>query len=503
MYARLSVLFFVCLLFLPSCQHSLGGPDGPDANGLTEFRYGTGSTHTRTEVGMIMVGKGKVGKMVPMMAYDARYSTKEAGERVAWDVTLENMRSFGVAKGTKPFYAVSFTTDARGEDMADKVVHETPVVDEWGLGEKSLLELGLPSGTFAIGAPSIPLPLEALQSKDMQIVFPEPSPAYVYQGVKEINGRECYVFAYDSKLTVKWQGADQPGAISISAAFTKQMLPVQSTTTLTISGIIKDIGTLIVCEMREITEADAKPDLPPEAQADDSLQSALERAPLQPVAEPVAFRYAPASAEYRSGALLQVAKKGKPALKIPLLESSLGVETAMDAERMAWRLRMADAKVMGQPLALPEPLDITFTSDRHGRDIREFKDNMDMNILSADDVQNDFVIPEGAYRSGDVCMPVRLQKKDSEFTFRFPEEQGFVFRGMKEVGSLRVVMLTADIDSFVAKNKNTGLESQGRLSLVRYYDLATMLPLWFDGVVSIDLGDSVLTTSGGMVRNMD
>lgn len=219
------------------------------------------------------------------------------------------------------------------------------------------------------------------------------------------------------------------------------------------------------------------------------MRSQLRKAPLQRVVEPVAFRYTPGSARFKTNVVIKQGKKPEALVGIPFLGYSYQLETTGAGDRLAWYVGMSDLVMMGQPLELSETANITYTTDSCGKEIADFKDNSGLGILTADDIRNDFVIPEGAFKSGDVCMPVRMGKQDSAFEYDFPEGSGYVFQGVKEVGSMRVAVLTADIDSLVTRNKKTGKVLQGRLSIVRHYDLDTMLPLWFDGTVELDLGD--------------
>jgi hypothetical protein len=164
---------------------------------------------------------------------------------------------------------------------------------------------------------------------------------------------------------------------------------------------------------------------------------------------------------------------------------------------------MSDLKLLGQSLELPDALGFAFTTDEHGRDIRDFQDNTGADILTVADIESDFIIPEGAYKSGDMCMPVKLKGKETDMQYDFPEDEGFVFQGVKQVNSMRVGVFTADIDHFTAKSKKSEVVRHGSLSIVRYYDLETMMPLWYDGTVVLDLSKSTLTTTGGLVRIMN
>jgi hypothetical protein len=237
-----------------------------------------------------------------------------------------------------------------------------------------------------------------------------------------------------------------------------------------------------------------------EAKAMRDLRDALVNAPLQKVTEPMTFHYEPASVRVKAHATLATAKERKPGLKLPFLEFIMNIDTVEKGERMAWNVAMTDMKVVGQPLNLSEPIGYAFTTDEHGLDIRDFQDNTKMGILSVADIESDFIIPEGAYKSGDVCMPVKMKNTTANLQYDFPEGTGFVFQGLKQVGSMRVAMFTAQIDHFTAGTKDKELVRHGTLSMVRYYDLANMMPLLYDGTVVLDMKEATMTTTGGMTR---
>ncbi|OIQ50388.1 hypothetical protein BerOc1_02319 [Pseudodesulfovibrio hydrargyri] len=503
MYKRLIVLLFACFLFLPSCQHNLGDTSAPKADGPVDLRYGPGSFDLRSTVNVTVGMKGMDGTEIPVMVFDSHYVIKKVGSRLAWNVVLDNQNSGG-SLNPEPFYSVSFTTDVKGRNMADKVVHEVPGKDELGLGETILDGLELPLEKVAVGDPSIALPVKAFQSKDTQILFPEPSPKYVFDGVKEVGGKECYAFSYESELTVRQYGKEYPGSMHVSTTCTKEMLPVSADSELTMNGPMKDMVTVIVGKVRELTAQDmATSTAAQEAKAMHDLRTALDKAPLQLVTEPMTFHYVPASVRLKAEATLTPAEKGEPAVKLPFMEFVMKIDTAAQSPRLAWNVAMSDFKVLGQPLEMPEAIGFAFTTDASGRDIQGFQDNTGTGVLSVADIESDFIIPEGAYRSGDVCMPVKIKGKAANLQYDFPEGEGFVFQGVKTVDSMKVGVFTADIAHFTANAKGAEVVHHGSLSMVRYYDLATMMPLWYDGKVVMEMVKGSVTTTGSLTRIMD
>ncbi|XXJ18374.1 hypothetical protein ACR42D_02205 [Desulfovibrio caledoniensis] len=503
MYNRLTVLVFACFLFLPSCQHNLGDTSAPQADGPVDLHYGPGTMNLRTAINVTVGMNGAEGQEIPVISFDGHYTIKRSGSRLAWSIVLDNQQTLGAPPAPAPFYSVSFTTDAKGRNMADKVVHEVPGKDEMGLGETVLLGIELPLEKIVKGQPSIAVPVEALQGKELQLILPEQSPAYIFDGVKEIDGRECYAFSYESELTVRQDGGEYPGSMRLSTVYSKQMLPVSETSELTMNGPMENMVTKLVGTARVVTPEEAAAE---QAKALDDLRTALKNAPLQQVTEPMTFRYVPSSVRLKAVATLSAGKKGKTGVKLPFLEFIMRIDTADQGQRMAWNVEMSDLKLLGKPLELPEALGFAFTTDEHGRDIRDFQDNTGADILTVADMQSDFIIPEGAYKSGDVCMPVRMKGKNTNMRYDFPEGQGFVFQGVKQLDSMRVGMFTADIDHFTGTVKGAKGEDvvrHGSLTMVRYYDLETMMPLWFDGKVVLDMTEGTLTTRGGMVRIMD
>ena len=505
MNSRLAAFLFVCLLFLPSCQHNPGDSFASKADAPMDLHYGPGTANLHVATTMTVAMNGKKGQEVPVISFDAHYVVKKIGSRLSWNLVLDNRQSPGSSPAPEPFYSVSFTTDTKGRNMADKVVHEVPGKNELGLGEHLFDDIELPEGKVVAGDPSILFPVKAYQSENMQVVFSESSPAYyIYDGMKEIDDRECHVFSYEGQLTIRQNGVESPGVVRNSNVFNKQMLPVSQKSELIMNGSMKNMTTIVTCTVRELTAQDATaPALSAEAKAMRDLRGALEKAPLQLITEPMTFRYAPASARFKAEMTLEAKEKGKLSVKLPLLGGSMKIDTAAQAQRMAWNVDSSDLEFMGQPLDLSEAGGCTFTTDAHGRDIRDFQDNSKTGVLSVEDIQSDFIIPEGAYKSGDVCMPVKMNGNEINLQYVFSKGEGFVFQGVKQVDSMRVGVFTADIDHFTATIEKSSAEYHGSLSMVRYYDLATMLPLWFDATVIIDLGKSTVTSKGGMTRIMD
>jgi hypothetical protein len=501
MYHRLTILLFACLLFLPSCQHNIGDMFSSKADGPVDLHYGPGSVDLHTAANVIMEVNGKKGQELPVLSFDAHYVVKRSGSRLAWTVVLDNRKSMTSPPSPEPFYSVSFTTDAKGRNMADKVRHEVPGKDDQDLGETVLSDIALPLEKVSVGDPSIPLSTKMLKSKDVEIVIPEPTPAYIFDGVKEINDKECYAFSYESKVTVRQNGEEYPGSLRISTVFSKQMLPVSEANELTMNGPMENMVTKLAGSTREIT---AKEKAAAEAKGMHDLRAALKSAPLQLVTEPMTFRYVPASVRLKAEATLFVGEKGKT-VNLPFMEFVMHIDTAEEAKRMDWNVEMYDLKLLGKPMNLPKALGFAFNTDEQGRDIRDFQDNTGTQVLTVADIQSDFIIPEGAYKSGDVCMPVKMKGKSANLQYDFPEGEGFVFQGVKQVGSMRVGVFKADIDHFTAKTKKSDTVRHGSLSIVRYYDLATMMPLWYDGKVVMDMesSNSTLTTIAGMTRIMD
>jgi hypothetical protein len=52
MYNRLTILLFVCLLFLPSCRHNLGDTSAPQADGPVDLHYGPGTANVHAAINM-------------------------------------------------------------------------------------------------------------------------------------------------------------------------------------------------------------------------------------------------------------------------------------------------------------------------------------------------------------------------------------------------------------------------------------------------------------------
>ncbi|MEZ7195839.1 hypothetical protein [Pseudodesulfovibrio karagichevae] len=470
------------------------------ADGPVDLHYGPGTVDLHTATNVILEVNGKKGQELPVLSFDIHYVIKRSGSRLAWTMVLDNRKSLTASPRPEPFYSVSFTTDAKGRNMADKVRHEVPGKDDQDLGEAVLSDIALPLEKVAVGDPSILLSANMLKSKDVEIILPESSPAYIYDGVKEINGRECYTFSYESKATVRQNGEEYPGSMRISTVFSKQMLPVSGANELTMNGPMENMVTKLVGSAREITAQDKAA---AEEKSMSDLRTALKRAPLQQVTEPMAFRYVPASVRLKAESTLLVGKKGETGVNLPFLAYVMRIDTAEEAERMAWDVDVSALKLLGKPVKLKHALGFAFSTDEQGRDIRDFRDNTDLKVLTVADIQSDFIIPEGAYKSGDVCMPVKMKGKSGGTQYDFPEGQGFVFEGVKQVGSMRVGVFKADIDHFTARTVKTGAVRHGSLYIVRYYDLATMMPLWYDGRVVLDMENSTLTTFAGMTRIMN
>jgi hypothetical protein len=334
----------------------------------------------------------------------------------------------------------------------------------------------------------------------MPLILPEQPPAYIFDGVKEIDGRECYAFSYESELTVRQDGGEYPGSMRLSTVYSKQMLPVSETSELTMNGPMENMVTKLVGTARVVTPEEAAEE---QAKSKNDLRTALENAPLQRVAEPMTFRYVPASVRLKAASTFTPTEKGEAAIKLPFMEFTMKIDTATQAQRLGWNVAMSDFKVLGQPLDMSEAIEFTFNTDAHGHDVRGFQDNTETGVLSVADIESDFMIPEGAYKSGDVCMPMKIKGKVANLLYDFPEGAGFVFQGVKEVNSMRVGVFTADIDHFTAKAEGTEVVHDGSVTMVRYYDLATMMPLWYDGKVVLEMAKGSVTTTGGLIRIMD
>lgn len=503
MNRQLSLLLLICVLVLPSCKHNLGNLFGPKSDPTTEFNYGAGSRVIQVKMNMTLIPKGQTeGQKVPVSSFNVAYSTKKVGSRIAWDVVLDNLNLFGVAQDPSPFYSVTFTSNSKGQDRADMVKRETKVADTLNMGKAFLSGINLPDGGYLPGDLSILVPVEAMKSEGVEIVFPEEFPKYVFNGTTDVDGKECYSFSFKSDVTVKQNGIEMPSVISVSAAHTKNMLPVYERSEI----IMNDPATNMTIKLEGTAEeivVDPKAALANQPATDsvDDLKAKLEAAPIIPVSEPIAFRYEAAACQLKTRTVLKTGKKKGALIPIPMLDCQVSVAVSDSAERIAWDVDMSELSFMGEDLSSAGDVSFAFTTNRQGDDIQGFTDKSSLGILSVKDIQNDYTLPKGMYKSGDVCMPLRMGEIDSSLEYVFPDDSGFVFQGMKEVDSLKVAVLTANVEKFTIRHKKTGAESAGQLKVVRYYDYETMLPLWYNGTVEMEDGKGgIIAVTGEMIR---
>ncbi|OIQ50389.1 hypothetical protein BerOc1_02320 [Pseudodesulfovibrio hydrargyri] len=483
MNSRIAALLFAFIIFLPSCGHNPGSLQGPAADTSVNLEYSYGAAIIHMEIARTATGEGEE-ETPPVVSYDAHYTVRRAdGSRLAWDVVLDNLRLFGESKGKAyPFYSVSFTSDAKGRNIADMVEHDVAFEDVLHLGGAVLKGLALPLGKTAVGERAMPVQVAALRSGEMELIFPEPNPAYVYDGMKVVDGHECLSFSYKGDVTVRQGGVDTPGTLSLTAVRNRGMLPVAETGALAaqnggqynclkLLGKYKCDSVLMVKKVSRSTKG--------------TLLDALRDAPLQTVTEPVGFHYAPAFTKFSASVGVRIAEEGNRAAGVPVMLHLLWVKTAGGADDLEWALGTTGRKVTGKALHLPAGMDFA-DSDLEDKDFEAF-----VNGIAVGGIRNNFVVPEGVHRSGDVCMPVGFLLEGSPDGAGLSADNGYVFLGVKKAGDRRAAVFKADIDRFTVKDKNTGKEYAGKLSDTRYYDLETMMPLGSEGRIRLDLGGSV------------
>jgi len=484
MNSRTVWLLFAFILFLPSCGHNLGDPHVSAADAPVNLRYSYGAMIIHMEIARTATGEEESPSLV---SYDAHYTVQRAdGWRLAWDIVLDNLWLFGESKGASPFYSVSFTSDAKGRDVADMVEHDVAFDDVLHLGDAVLKGLALPLGKTTVGERAMPVQVAALRSGEMELILLEPNPAYVYDGMKVMDGHKCHSFSYKGDVIVRRDGVDIPGVLSLTAVRNRDMLPVAEAGALVPQNDAQDNL------LKLLGKAKRTPNIRVAAKSKGAkLLDALRDAPLQAVAEPIEFRYSPAFSGLASTSGVRIAEKGSRAAGVPVMLHLLTVKTAGSADGLEWTLGATARKTTGKALKMSVGLDIP-GSGLEDKDFEAFVDG-----LALGGIRNNFVVPEGVHQTGDVCMPVGFLLDNAPAGTGLTADNGYVFLGVKKVGDRRVAVLKADIDHFAVKDKTSGREYAGKLSDTRYYDLKTMMPLGAEGRIRLDRGESVVNIRFG------
>jgi hypothetical protein len=481
MDSRIVALLFLFLSLLPSCGHNPGNLQGPAADASVNLEYSYGAAIIHMEITGTATGEGEE-ESPPVVSYDAHYTVRRAdGWRLAWDIVLDNLRLFGESKGKAyPFYSVSFTSDAKGRNIADMVEHDVAFEDVLHLGDAVLKGLALPLGKTAVGERAMPVQVAALRSGEMELIFPEPNPAYVYDGMKMVDGHERLLFSYKGGVTVRQGAVDTPGVLSLTTVRNRGMLPVAETGALAARNGGQDNSLKLLGKSQPVPRVIAwrsKKAMPLDT---------LRDAPLQALTEPVEFRYIPVFTRFSSSVGVRIAEEGNRAAGVPVMLHLLWVKTAGGADDLEWALGTTGRKVTGKALHLSAGTDIP-GSALEDKDFEAF-----VNGIAVGGIRNNFVVPEGVHQSGDVCMPVGFLLEGSPDGTGLSADNGYVFLGVKKAGDRRAAVFKADIDRFTVKDKTTGKEYTGKLSDTRYYDLETMMPLGSEGRIRLNRGESVV-----------
>lgn len=478
MLKRTTILIALCLLLLPSCKYNMKDLFASDPNAPVEFSYAPGTRYLHSKGTATIMQNGKVvGGEITMLTCDYTYVIKNMGGRLAWDITVDNWELMGQPKLDGPVFSISFTSDKLGNDKADLVVHESQTENAENAIKTAMAEIGLSQGSFKPGEPSIPFPAAAFKDGDVVVEFGEAYPKYIYDGIKMIDGEDCYSFSYHAQsVEILQNGQKSDGSMTVNLVTDRNMLTVREEVVLTMEGPLENMTS----KLHTLTTRAE----PPTGSQHDDLRARLKAAPIMPVSEPMDFRYVPSQGRYQAKVTLQTGKASDNLNRLPFLNYDMAIRTESAKDRLGWDITMESLSVMGVSLDEVSP-HLSFTTDEHGEEISDFKETAGPEILTEDDIRKDFVIPSGVYRSGDVVMPVNLGNEVLNNDFIFPEGSGYVFKGMQHVDNLNVVVLEAEIDHFTARNKKTGMESSGYLKITRRYDQVTMLPLWFQGHTEI------------------
>ena len=488
MLTRTTLLLVICLLILPACKYNFAGQDASDPNAPVEFSYGPGTRYVHGAGTMaLMQGDKQIGEEMALLSNDLRYVVKAKGDRLVWNVTAINWEEFGQPKATGPYFDITFTSDAKGHNRADLEIHAVRNDYARRCIASTMEELGLADGPIKPGEKAFPFPVKALNNDDIQVRLNIPDPRFVYDGIKEVDGEECYAFSFSAdSVTIKQQGKETKGSMAVSLLTSKNMLPVREKLVMFMEGPMKNLTS-------KMTVLSTRAE-PPAENKTEALLAKLEAAPIMPVTDPIEFKYSPSRGLYKSDLKLKAGKDFARIKYLPLMNYELGVRIEAAGDRLNWNMSMADIKVMGFSLG-QVTAGYSYTSDDHGGSMADFKATSGPGLLTEADIQKDFCLPDGAYRTGDVVMPVDLGTQSRNNDFFLPDGSGYVFKGIQNVDSMQVAVFEADIPGFTARDKKTGKDSKGTLKIVRRYDLATMLPLWFEGHIEImaDGKDPVVT----------
>ncbi|MEF2230069.1 MAG: hypothetical protein V3571_04005 [Pseudodesulfovibrio sp.] len=483
---RTTLLLLACLLMLPSCKHTVGGPGASDPNAPVEFRYGPGTRNLHGEGTLVMMRDGKsIGKGMSILSNDLQYVVKKKGNRLVWHVTALTWEEFGQPKATGPYYDITFTSDAKGRDKSDLKIHAVRNEDARQCIATTMAEIGLADGSFKPGEAAIPVPVEALKASGIEMRFEAPDPRYVYDGIKMVDGEECYAFSFSSdSMTIIQQGKETKGSMTVSTVMSKNMLPVHEEVVLIIDGPIKGMSSKLTA-VNTRTKA-------PAGNKTEALRTKLQAAPVIAVNDPIEFKYTPSRGRYAADVQIKLSDGLGKILYLPFRSYDLEVRIEAAGERLAWSLFLDNYKLLGTALK-DATSRYAYSSDEHGGDMADFTAAGGTAILKEADIRTDFLLPAGTYRTGDVVMPVDLGKQTLNNVFFFPLGSGYVLKGIQTIDSMNVLVLEADIPEFSSQHRKTGEEATGSLKVIRRYDLATMLPLWFEGRIELITDDKTPT----------
>lgn len=93
------------------------------------------------------------------------------------------------------------------------------------------------------------------------------------------------------------------------------------------------------------------------------------------------------------------------------------------------------------------------------------------------------MLPAGAFKTGDTVFPPTYIHTPGRFDMNLPETAGYTLVGTQDLDGMKVYVMRMNENDVVMRNRDTGRKHTATLQAVRYFDAATMLPVYFDGYV--------------------